>query len=298
MGFDGRAQIQDKPILVPDLKDIIQLAPGVNHILALDRRGKLFAWGSGDANQLGRRVLSGHPELALRPTSIGSLPTRGAKALKIACGSYHNFAVDMQGRVYAWGQNTYAELAIADQAGESNASHLKPRLVDSLRDYRITDIVGGEHHSLACTDDGKLITWGRVDGDQVGLRHDTFTAENTIFDDRGKPRILKLPTIIPGEREIWLIFLVPRISSSLLTHRCVDIPLITSVAAGTDHSIALTADGKPYSWGFSDSGRTGQGTEDDIKIPTLVESKAIKGKKLVFADAGGSFSVLASENRA
>lgn len=201
MGFNGHARTQQKPKLIPDLEDIVQLAAGVNHILALDRRGKILTWGSGDVNQLGRRVNVGHPELALRPTSIGPLPTRGAKAAKIACGSYHNFAIDMQGHVYAWGLNTYAELASDEGAGDSNASHLRPRLVESLTDYKVVDIVGGEHHSIACTDDGRLITWGRVDGDQVGLQKDAFTVENIIFDDRGKPRILKTPTVIPGEKK-------------------------------------------------------------------------------------------------
>ena len=69
---------------------------------------------------------------------------------------------------------------------------------------------------------------------------------------------------------------------------------ITSVASGTDHSFALTADGKAYSWGFSSNGRTGHGTERDIEVPSLIDCKAIRGKKLTFAGAGGPFSVLAS----
>jgi regulator of chromosome condensation len=199
MGFSRHVKVQKAPVPIPDLKDIRQLAAGNNHVLALDGKGKVFAWGCGEQNQLGRRVFDNHPELALRPTSIGTLPVRGAKAVQVACGSYHSFAVDGQGRVYAWGLNTYAQLGIADEAGESNASHLKPRLVESLRDHKVVSIAGGEHHSLASTDGGKLLTWGRMDGDQVGLRAEAFTPENTVFDERGNPRILKNPTIIPGE---------------------------------------------------------------------------------------------------
>lgn len=202
MGFNkGDARIQRAPILIPDLKDIRQLATGNNHVLALDGRGKVFAWGCGEQNQLARRVFDGHPELALRPTSIGPLPLRGAKAVRVACGSYHSFVIDAQGRVYAWGLNSFAELAIPDQAGESNAYQLKPRLVESLKDYKVIDIAGGEHHSLACTDDGKLLTWGRIDGHQVGFHADAFTIENAIFDERNKPRILKNPTVVTGEEE-------------------------------------------------------------------------------------------------
>lgn len=199
MGFSRHAKVQKTPVLIPDLKDIRQLAAGVSHVLALDGRGKVFAWGCGEQNQLGRRVVDNHPELALRPTSIGALPIRGAKAVRVACGSYHSFAVDGQGRVYAWGANNFGQLGIPDEAGKSNASHLKPRFVESLEDYKIVSIAGGEHHSLASTADGKLLTWGRIDGDQVGLRADFFTPENTIFDERGNPRILKKPMIVPSK---------------------------------------------------------------------------------------------------
>ncbi|KAI3390284.1 hypothetical protein diail_10545, partial [Diaporthe ilicicola] len=242
MGFSKDIEVQKTPILIPDLKDIRQLAAGNNHVLAVDGKGKVYAWGCGEQSQLGRKVLASHPKLALRPASIGALPIRGAKATRVACGSYHSFAVDEQGRVYAWGLNTYAELGIPDEAGEDNAYILKPQLVEALKDYRVVSIAGGDHHSLAASDDGKLLTWGRIDGNQVGVRAEAFTADNTIYDERGTPRILKSPTVIP------------------------------------DHSFALTNDGKAYSWGFSSNGRTGQGTEDDIKIPTVIDGKAISGK--------------------
>ena len=179
-------------------------------MLALDKAGKVFAWGCGDQNQLGRRAFAGHPELALRPTSIGTLPRRGAKAARVACGSYHSFIIDTDGQVYACGLNTYAELGIPDEAGESNSFQLKPRRVESLQDYKITDIAGGEHHSLACTDDGKLLTWGRIDGFQVGLRAESFTPDNAVFDDRNKPRILLEPTVVPGKENITILIVSSR----------------------------------------------------------------------------------------
>jgi len=72
------------------------------------------------------------------------------------------------------------------------------------------------------------------------------------------------------------------------------VPHIVSVAAGTDNSFALTDDGKAYSWGFSANYQTGQGTEDDIETPTLIDNTAVRPKKLTYAGAGGQFSVLAS----
>jgi regulator of chromosome condensation len=74
---------------------------------------------------------------------------------------------------------------------------------------------------------------------------------------------------------------------------CAEVPPITSVAAGIDHSLALTTNGEAYSWGFSESGRTGQDTENDIKAPTRIDCEATRGKKLTFVGAGGAFSILA-----
>ena len=73
-----------------------------------------------------------------------------------------------------------------------------------------------------------------------------------------------------------------------------DLPSIASVASGTDHSLVLTVTGKAYSWGFGANGRTGQDGEDDTEVPTPISSKAVRDRKLVFAGAGGAFSVEAS----
>lgn len=66
-------------------------------------------------------------------------------------------------------------------------------------------------------------------------------------------------------------------------------------AAGTDYSIAVTSAGKAYSWGFSDGYRTGQGTDDDIEEARVMNGKAIADKKIIWAGAGGQFSILAGE---
>jgi regulator of chromosome condensation len=65
------------------------------------------------------------------------------------------------------------------------------------------------------------------------------------------------------------------------------------VAAGIDNSFAITKNGEAYSWGFSAGYRTGLGTDDSVKEPTLIENSAVKGKRLTFARCGGQFSVLA-----
>ncbi|KAH8887568.1 RCC1/BLIP-II [Thozetella sp. PMI_491] len=278
LGFQKGRQdlVANQPIWIDELKNIVELTAGSNHVLARDIKGKVFAWGSGQQCQLARKPVERDVQNSLVPAGIGALsrkPGSGSRKVlpaKVACGSYHSFVVDEDGRVWAWGLNNYAELGLPDEAGSDGGNVLKPTFVESLENYEIAHIAGGEHHSLACTRDGKLLTWGRIDGNQVGLSSDTFNEENTIFDEHGKPRILKQPTEVP------------------------DIPFVSFVAAGTDHSLAVTKDGRVYSWGFSANYQTGQGTTDDIEEPTLIDNTAIREKKITWAGAGGQYSIVAS----
>ncbi|KAF7561602.1 hypothetical protein G7046_g2546 [Stylonectria norvegica] len=255
LGFSEDVQIQKIPVLVPGLAGIAQLATGPNHVLALSFDGKIYAWGAGKQFQLGRRIPERFPKRSLRPESIGKLPVRGARPAKIACGTYHSFAVDQLGRVYAWGLNSFGMLAIATGAGEDSACVNKPQLVDALEEFRISDITGGFHHSLACTDDGKLITWGRNDSHQLGLPREAFNHANALFDERtNKPRMVIVPTVVTG------------------------VPFVASVAAGGNHSIAITSDGQAYSWGFSEQFQTGHAIVKDVEEPTLIDNSAVRGR--------------------
>jgi regulator of chromosome condensation len=268
LGFNEKVKVQWRPAHLPTLKNIASLATGNNHVLAIDHRGVIYAWGCGQQNQLGRRVIERFQKAGLVPAAVG-LP-RGNKMVKIACGSYHSFAVDKDGKVYAWGLNNYGNTGISEGIGEDDAAILQPTLIEALESWEIKDVAGGEHHSVACTVDGKVLAWGRADAAQIGIPHTELNETNAIVDENGKPRIVKEPALLP------------------------QITDAVSVSAGIANSFAITDDGKAYSWGFSANYQTGQGTDDDIEVPTLVDNTAVRGKKIVFAGAGGQFSILAA----
>ena len=199
LGFCEGIEVRNTPMMLPGLKNIKALAAGSNHILALDHKGSVVAWGCGQQNQLGRRIIERNKLSSLIPQGVG-LP-RG-KIVKIACGSYHSFAIDKDGHVWGWGLNNFGEIGVQSNAGEDDAAILKPVKLTHLADHSITDIDGGEHHSLACSSEGKLFTWGRVDGYQVGIELDKFAGmdnEEVIFDERGSARILVKPTALAGK---------------------------------------------------------------------------------------------------
>ncbi|KAL7797404.1 regulator of chromosome condensation 1/beta-lactamase-inhibitor protein II [Trichoderma ceciliae] len=268
LGFTENVRVQTRPVLLAGLKNIKALASGANHVLALDHKGNVVAWGCGQQNQLGRRIIERNKMSSLIPQGIG-LP-RG-KIAKIACGSYHSFAIDNNGAVWGWGLNNFGEIGVENNAGEDDAVILKPVKINFLADQTVTGIEGGIHHSLACTDKGELFAWGRVDGYQIGFELELIEKideEYVIRDERGTARILVKPTKHEGVSDI------------------------VAVAAGTDNSFAISKDGKAYSWGFSSNYQTGQGTIDDIHVPTWIDNTATRDKKIIAAGAGGQYSIL------
>ncbi|PQE15371.1 GDP GTP exchange factor protein [Rutstroemia sp. NJR-2017a BVV2] len=259
-------QIQLEPILIPGLKNIKSLARGSNHVLALDNKGNVFSWGSWQQCQIGRRP-------PVRPPFSGLIPAPFMKKIKyIAAGTYHSFAIDTHDRVWAWGLNNFGQTGITSNAGQDGAIINVPTQVKSLSNYKIKQIKGGVHHTIACTEDGQVLIWGRCHDDQAGMDLSTLPQDDMIFS-QGKPGILTKPTVVPG------------ISA-------------TVVAAGIDNSMVVSKEGTVYAWGFSASFRTGLGTVNSVTRPTLVENSAVKGKRMTFVGCGGQFGVLAGpENR-
>lgn len=65
----------------------------------------------------------------------------------------------------------------------------------------------------------------------------------------------------------------------------------TYATCGSDHTIAVTKEGRAYAWGFSANYQTGLGTDDDVMEATLIDNTALRGVKVNWAGAGGQYSV-------
>ena len=270
IGFSATTLIQSRPTLLKDLKKITQLSCGSNHVLALTSTGAVFAWGSGQQNQLGRRIIERMKLNGLTPSQFG---LKGKRITTIGCGSYHSFAVEASGKVYAWGLNSYGETGISKDIGDGDESDVHhPALVPELssgKHGQVTHIEGGAHHSICVTDTGACLVWGRMDGYQLGIPVSKLPSDSLIYDSAQKPRILSTPTPLP------------------------DLIDANYCAAGSDHCLAVGADGSVYSWGFNATYQCGVGNDDDVETCTKIENTAVRGKKIVWAGAGGQFSVIA-----
>jgi regulator of chromosome condensation len=241
---------------------------GNDHVLALSKEGNVYAWGNGQQFQLGRRVVERTRLNGLVPREFG-LPRRKVKY--VSTGSYHSFAITQDGKVWAWGLNQFGQCGIYDEkhAGEDSTVVPVPTVIEYFEKYEIVQIAAGEHHSAALTKDGDLLMWGRLDAHQLGIDVANLPADDIVHDVAGKPRYLAVPHTITDRK-------------------------FSYIGCGTHHNIAIATDGTAWSWGFGDSYQTGQGPAgQDVHVPTKIENTATKDVKMVFADAGGQFSVLA-----
>lgn len=195
LGFAEGIKIQYRPTLVKELKKIIDITCGANHIMARDEKKNVFAWGCGQQNQLGRRVVERTRMGGLVPREFGL--KRGAITF-INSGAYHSFAIDNKGQVWAWGLNNYGQTGIEDSVGESGGVVPQPTIVEALKGFNVTQLAGGNHHSVALTKEGDVLVWGRSDASALGIDVETLDKENVVYQD-GQHRLVKKPVKIPSK---------------------------------------------------------------------------------------------------
>ena len=260
LGYSKSSLIASRPTRIDMFNPylICQIACGTDHVLALSVSGKVYAWGNGQQFQMGRRVIERSLSNGLVPRSLGL-----SKIKFVGAGNYHSFAINTEGDVFSWGLNQFGQCGIAEGIAD-NASVTSPTLVEGLKGYDIVWVGGGEHHSLALTSEGKLLAWGRLDINQLGLDPIPDTAL-----PQPHPKYLPTPTVIPG------------------------VPKMIFAACGTHHNIGISEAGEPFSWGYGDNWQVGQGPScGDVKVPTKIVNTATQNVRMITGGAGGQFSVL------
>jgi alpha-tubulin suppressor-like RCC1 family protein len=146
---------QIDPVQVQSLRDVIKIAGGDSHNLALKKDGTVWAWGANGYGQSGadRHVPTHSP-----------LQVPGLSDVKdIAAGLNHSLALKQDGTVWQWGSNVYnSSLASRDDSG----FHFQPARVEGLSD--IVAIASGLRHSVALKKDGTVWTWGINNNGELG----------------------------------------------------------------------------------------------------------------------------------
>jgi len=92
------------------LTDVVDVAAGAYHTLALKSDGTVYAWGYNDDGQLGIHSKDDHtvPYQVHGPNDVGYL----SGIIEVAAGNYHSLALRDDGTVWAWGSNWIGQLGI------------------------------------------------------------------------------------------------------------------------------------------------------------------------------------------
>ncbi|KIH86371.1 regulator of chromosome condensation [Sporothrix brasiliensis 5110] len=315
-GAASQLGFQRTPVRVPGLQGITQLAVGANHALALEGRAstqsaqptqrtrpqtRLWTWGCGDQNQLGCRLLTrhgirdprGHALIGSGVPRMVALQHAGSLAL-VASGEYHSFAVGTDGRVWAWGLNSFgqtgAEPDIVRNPNDDNAelSVAVPTEVTALAHTGVVALAGGGQHSVALSADGRCLVWGRVDSGQLGLDLAAVAQDRLLADARGRIRACLVPT------DIHLSIDGGPQANALATACGTGHTLIVTSAAGRAGHAAV------FGTGFNAQMQLGlgAGADEEVAVPTRLESEALQERYLTWAGAGGQFSMVAGPRRA
>ncbi|XP_075971785.1 HECT and RLD domain containing E3 ubiquitin ligase 4 isoform X2 [Anticarsia gemmatalis] len=160
LGSNLGTHAQDKPKFVKGLatRNVIQIACGAYHSIALTNNGDLFSWGANSYGQCGLGTMSNKEMIPQPITSLLGVPI----AL-IACGSNHTFALSKSGAVFGWGKNSHGQLGLPDRENKCYPYHLK-----TLRNVKVCHIACGEDFTVFLTLDGGVFTCGTGEYGQTG----------------------------------------------------------------------------------------------------------------------------------
>ncbi|KAF5380523.1 hypothetical protein D9615_004510 [Tricholomella constricta] len=261
LGFSSgmQQQILPTPILtLPPARrgppeKIVSVAAGTNHLVVLTTHGSIYTWGAGDSAQLGRRVIERRKIHGTVPEKI-ILGTRARKATYIASGSYHSFAIDTDGDVWGWGSNYLGQTGTGRDSAAEEEVRLPTKVQrlsrSELKGATVTEVAGGEHHSLFLTSDGKVYACGRAYDSQLGLSDD-----DPAFDARMNKDFMPEPAQVafPAAND----------------------PIVR-ISAGTHNSMAISEGGVVYSWGSGVNGELGAGKDEEVKTPRPIFARSPK----------------------
>lgn len=148
---------------VNGLYSIEKTSSFTNFNLALDSEGSVYSWGENTRFQLGRTT--GNSSVPMKVNFLGGDDT---VITDISAGGWFSIALDEEGTVWAWGDNTYGQLA----QGATGGCLVDPNLVaDIIFDgwnatlENIVKISAGKYHALALSSDGSVYGWGRNSND-------------------------------------------------------------------------------------------------------------------------------------
>lgn len=175
---NGLTDNKSLPICISDLqnnalngKKIEKIFLSDANAFALDNNGKLYSWGGGNfSGQLG----NGSSVSSKTPMCISDMDgseLKGKKIVNVILNYYVSIALDENGKVYVWGDNSKGQLGIGNTENQMLPICLNDLTGHIFYGKKITNITIAEDTNtidfMACDYEGNAYVWGKNDQGQL-----------------------------------------------------------------------------------------------------------------------------------
>lgn len=257
--------------------------------------GTLWTWGNNQAGQLGDGTNFDRDD----PVPVAATaPATGW--VQVAAGAVHTAAIDDQGRLWTWGDNTYGQLGLGTRPdGTWVPSAAAPQQIPQyVASNPWVAVAAGAYHTVAITRSGDLWAWGANGYGQVGKAADTgrlfpYPEPSPVLIDKVFGGAAWLKVAAGGEytvaikREIvggyaaftlwaWGRNDVGQVGDGTLVHRFAPTKISSdpdwqAIAAGFRHAVATKGAGELWGWGDNFWGQVGGNVQPFFAGPVRVD---------------------------
>ena len=304
-------------------KTVVDFSISNEHTVALTSDGQIYAWGRNESGQLG----DGTNTASTLPVAVRTVgtPFAGKKAVQVVAGGWegaHSLALGTDGTVYSWGRNLNGQLG--DQTTNDttivtfakinfNSSPTPPLKAMAISEessaevrwstpifngtFTISDYVI-QYRETGTEAWSEVTTSGSNTSKQItGLTNEKVyqfrvAAKTNVGVGDYSSIVLAMPHKKPTITSVTPV-IGPTEGNQEVTINGTDFALKTNklnqVSACANCSIALSMDGKVFSWGWNQNGDLGNGNSSDVNIPVAVKTEGtpMKGKTISQISSGG-----------
>jgi hypothetical protein len=274
---DGTLTARPTPTLVAGISDVIDVATGHYHTLAIRSDGTLWGWGY---NALGQ-LCDGTTTNRRVPVRVGGL----TDVVATAGGRSMTYALRSDATLWACGDNANGQLGDG-----TRTRRLSPVRVGSLTN--VVAFAGGRDHGLAVRADGTVWAWGDNAYGQLG--DGTTTDRTSPVQVAGITNAVDVvagahhSVVLRSDGSVWAWGRnnLAQLGDGTTTQRRTPVSVsgltgVAAIGAGRDHSLVVMDDGTVRAWGRNDFGQLGDGTTIDrrspVPVPGLTGAEAVHG---------------------